>query len=79
MALLSEVGFADYPFELISVDTEWQSKACIAIAAQMRDASITVERSILPGSTFGNGWLEYPFSATEWGPRPLGVQMLALA
>jgi peptide/nickel transport system substrate-binding protein len=79
MALLTEAGFADYPFELISVDTEWQSSACTAIAAQMRDAGISVERSILPGSTFWNGWLDYPFSATEWGPRPLGVQVLALA
>ncbi|MCB2150774.1 MAG: diguanylate cyclase, partial [Rhodobacteraceae bacterium] len=31
------------------------------------------------GSTFWNDWTKYPFSATEWGPRPLGVQVLALA
>ncbi len=34
---------------------------------------------MLPGSTFWNDWLKYPFSATEWNMRPLGVQVLALA
>jgi peptide/nickel transport system substrate-binding protein len=79
MALLTEAGHADTVFELISLDTEWQSNTCSAVAAQMRDAGITVERRIMPGATFWNGWTEYPFSATEWGPRPLGVQVLALA
>jgi peptide/nickel transport system substrate-binding protein len=79
MALLTEAGHADTVFELISLDTEWQSNTCSAVAAQMRDAGMTVERRIMPGATFWNGWTEYPFSATEWGPRPLGVQVLALA
>ncbi len=34
---------------------------------------------MLPGSTFWNDWTKYPFSATEWNMRPLGVQILALA
>ena len=34
---------------------------------------------MLPGSTFWNDWLKYPFSATEWNMRPLGVQILGLA
>jgi peptide/nickel transport system substrate-binding protein len=79
MALLTEAGHADTAFELISLDTDWQSNTCSAVAAQMRDAGMTVERRIMPGATFWNGWTEYPFSATEWGPRPLGVQVLALA
>jgi peptide/nickel transport system substrate-binding protein len=49
------------------------------VAAQLRDAGINVKRTILPGSTFWNDWLKYPFSATEWNMRPLGVQILQLA
>jgi peptide/nickel transport system substrate-binding protein len=33
----------------------------------------------LPGSTFWNDWAKYPFSSTDWGHRPLGVQNLTLA
>ncbi len=40
---------------------------------------INIKRTVLPGSTFWNDWLKYPFSATEWNMRPLGVQILALA
>jgi hypothetical protein len=38
-----------------------------------------VTRTILPGNTFWNNWLGYPFSATEWNMRPLGVQTYQLA
>ena len=34
---------------------------------------------MLPGNTFWNNWLGYPFSSTEWNMRPLGVQVYALA
>lgn len=78
-AALEAAGHGDTVFELLSVDTEWQSNTCDAIAAQLRDAGINVERSILPGATFWNGWLTYPWSGTEWGPRPLGVQVLSIA
>ncbi len=44
----------------------------------MRDAGISVTRAILPGATFWNDWTDYPFSATEWNMRPLGVQVLTL-
>jgi peptide/nickel transport system substrate-binding protein len=79
MAMLEAAGFADETLELISIDTDWQRDTCNAIAAQLRDAGMMVERTVLPGATFWNGWTDYPFSATEWGPRPLGVQVLALA
>lgn len=78
-ALLAETGMADHEFELISVDDGWQTASCDAVAAQIRDAGINIKRTILPGSTFWNDWLKYPFSATEWNMRPLGVQVLALA
>ena len=79
LAALQAAGHGDTVFELQSIDTEWQANTCNAIAAQLRDAGINVERTVLPGATFWNGWTDYPWSATEWGPRPLGVQVLALA
>ena len=78
-AMLTEAGHADTEFELISLDDNWQAATCDAVAAQLRDAGVNIKRSILPGSTFWNDWLKYPFSATEWNMRPLGVQILALA
>ncbi len=78
-ALLVEAGMADHEFELISIDDGWQTATCDAVAAQIRDAGINIKRTVLPGSTFWNDWTKYPFSATEWTMRPLGVQVLALA
>ncbi len=78
-AQVDEAGFGDAEFELISVDDAWQAASCDAVAAQLRDAGLNVKRTILPGSTFWNDWLKYPFSSTEWNMRPLGVQVLALA
>ena len=78
-AAIAEAGMADTEFELISIDDDWQAATCDAVAAQIRDAGINIKRTILPGSTFWNDWTKYPFSATEWNMRPLGVQILALA
>ncbi len=78
-ALMAETDFADFEHELISIDDSWQAATCDAVAAQIRDAGINIKRTILPGSTFWNDWTKYPFSATEWNMRPLGVQVLALA
>lgn len=76
---IEAAGMADHEFELISIDDAWQAATCDAVAAQIRDAGINIKRTTLPGSTFWNDWLKYPFSATEWNMRPLGVQVLALA
>ncbi len=76
---ISDLGLADHEFELISIDDAWQAATCDAVAAQIRDAGIKIKRTVLPGSTFWNDWTKYPFSATEWNMRPLGVQVLALA
>ncbi|OHC51065.1 MAG: diguanylate cyclase [Rhodobacteraceae bacterium GWF1_65_7] len=78
-AAIEAAGMADHEFELISLDDGWQAATCDAVAAQIRDAGIKIKRTVLPGSTFWNDWLKYPFSATEWNMRPLGVQVLALA
>lgn len=78
-AAIEAEGLGDYEFELISVDDDWQAATCDSVAAQIRDAGINIKRTILPGATFWNDWLKYPFSATEWAMRPLGVQVLNLA
>jgi peptide/nickel transport system substrate-binding protein len=79
MALLTEAGMADTEFELISLDDDFNRNSCDAVAAQMRDAGFNVTRTVLPGNTYWNNWTVYPFSATEWNMRPLGVQVYALA
>lgn len=78
-AAIEAAGHGATEFELISLDDAWQSGTCDAVAAQIRDAGINVKRTILPGSTFWNDWTKYPWSATEWNMRPLGVQVLAVA
>jgi peptide/nickel transport system substrate-binding protein len=78
-AMVADAGHADTEFELISSDTGWQRNTCDVIAAQMRDAGLNVNRTILPGATFWNDWTNYAFSGTEWGPRPLGIQIMGLA
>ncbi len=78
-AEIEAAGLIDTEFELISLDDGWQAATCDAVAAQIRDAGIKIKRTVLPGSTFWNDWTKYPFSATEWNMRPLGVQVLALA
>ncbi|WP_328803281.1 ABC transporter substrate-binding protein [Ruegeria haliotis] len=72
-------GHADTEFELISLDGDWRQTTTDAIAAQLRDAGFNVKRKIIPGSTFWNDWTKYPFSTTNWGARPLGVQIYGLA
>lgn len=79
MQMLKDAGADEVEYELISVDDAFSSATCDAVAAQLRDAGVTINRSILPGATFWNDWTKYPFSATEWNMRPLGVQVLALA
>ena len=78
-AMIEEAGQGATEFELISIDDSWQAATCDAVAAQIRDGGINIKRTILPGSTFWNDWLKYPFSATEWNMRPLGVQIFSLA
>jgi peptide/nickel transport system substrate-binding protein len=77
--MIADAGLADHEFELISIDDNWQAATCDSVAAQIRAAGINIRRSILPGATFWNDWLNYPFSSTEWAMRPLGVQVLNLA
>ena len=77
--MIEAEGLGDFEFELISIDDNWQAATCDTVAAEIRDAGINIRRTILPGATFWNDWLNYPFSSTEWNMRPLGVQVLTLA
>jgi peptide/nickel transport system substrate-binding protein len=78
-AMIAEAGQADFEHEIISVDENWHKNTCDAVAAQLREAGFKVKRTVLPGSTFWNDWTKYPFSATNWNMRPLGIQVVVLA
>ena len=79
MALLEEAGQADHVFEISSIDDDYRRNTTDAVAAQMRDAGMNVDRVVIPGSTFWNDWTTYPFSSTNWNHRELGVIILNLA
>lgn len=72
-------GHGDTEIDIISIDGDWRTTTTDAIGAQLRQAGFNVKRTVIPGSSFWNDWTKYPFSTTNWGPRPLGVQVLALA
>jgi len=72
-------GFLDFRHELVTLDDEWQRNTGDAVAAQLRDAGLRVDRRIVPGDVFWKNWLDYPFSGTQWNHRPLDVQVLGLA
>ena len=76
---LRTTGYRQIALELVSLDDDWQAMTCDAVAAQMRDAGFTVKRTVVPPAIYREEWLDYPFSATEWNMRPLGVQVLNLA
>jgi peptide/nickel transport system substrate-binding protein len=78
-ALMEEAGMMDFEHEIVSIDDDWRKNTTDAVAAQLRDAGFKVKRTVLPGSTFWNDWVKYPFSSTNWNHRPLGVQIWALA
>ncbi|MDF2231898.1 ABC transporter substrate-binding protein [Albimonas sp. CAU 1670] len=78
-ALLEEAGMADYEHELISIDDDWRRATADAVAAQLRDAGIRVRRTLMTGADYWAAWTRFPFAATDWNMRPLGVQVLALA
>lgn len=78
-ALMEEAGMLDFEHEIMSIDDDWRKNTTDAVAAQLRDAGFKIKRTVLPGSTFWNDWVKYPFSSTNWNPRPLGVQIHALA
>jgi peptide/nickel transport system substrate-binding protein len=79
LALMTEAGHADTELELISLDEGWLATSSAVIVEQLRDAGFKIKSTSMPGSTFWNDWTKYPFSTTNWGGRPLGVQVYAVA
>lgn len=78
-ALIGPTGRTEHVFDLVSVDDDWRRLTTDAIAAQMLDAGLKVQRTIVPDKIFRQKWQDFDFSTTNWNPRPLGVQVLALA
>ncbi|MEM6374958.1 MAG: ABC transporter substrate-binding protein [Pseudomonadota bacterium] len=78
-AAMMTVGLGEFRHSLVTLDDEWQRNTGDAVAAQLNDAGIACDRVIEAGATYWNNWKSYPFSATQWNHRPLGVQVLALA
>ena len=78
-AEIEAAGLLGFKHELVTVDDEWQRNTGDAVAAQLRDAGLRVDRRIVPGATFWTNWRDYPFSGTQWNHRPLDVQVLSLA
>lgn len=78
-ALMAAAGHAATELDLVSLDDDVNRNTCDVVAAQLRDSGIAVRRTILPGDAFRENWRSFPFSATEWNMRPLGVQVYALA
>ncbi|MEL7131485.1 MAG: ABC transporter substrate-binding protein [Pseudomonadota bacterium] len=77
--MMAAAGHTDTEIELISIDGDWRTVTTDAIAGQLRDAGFNIKRTVIPGATFWNDWTKYPFSTTNWGGRPLGVQVYGLA
>ncbi|MDJ0639063.1 MAG: ABC transporter substrate-binding protein [Paracoccaceae bacterium] len=77
--LMSEAGMMDFEHLLFSLDDDWRRNTADAVAAQLRDAGFRVRRQSMPSESYWVEWVSYPFSATDWNHRPLGVQIWALA
>lgn len=77
--IFEEEGILGTPIELYSLDADYRLATTDALGAQLREAGLTIERKILPGSTFWTNWTTHPFSSTNWNGRPLGTQVLSLA
>ncbi|MEM8775095.1 MAG: ABC transporter substrate-binding protein [Pseudomonadota bacterium] len=76
---MKDAGLMEFEHELVTLDDEWQRNTGDAVAAQLQDNGIKVRRSIRNGTDYWPNWKDFPFSATQWNHRPLGVQVLSLA
>ena len=79
LALLKDVGAEAFEMELHTIDDAWRKNTTDAVVAQLRDAGFKAKTQIVPGNIYWENWNTFPFSATDWNHRPLGVQIWALA
>jgi peptide/nickel transport system substrate-binding protein len=77
--LLKEAGMERFEMELHTIDDLWRKNTTDAVVAQLRDAGFQAKTTIVPGNVYWENWNKFPFSATDWNHRPLGVQIWALA
>ncbi|MFY0659215.1 MAG: ABC transporter substrate-binding protein [Shimia sp.] len=78
-ALLKEVGAENFEMEIHTIDDAWRKNTTDAVVAQLRDAGFKAKTRVVPGNIYWENWNTFPFSATDWNHRPLGVQIWALA
>jgi hypothetical protein len=76
----AEAGpWRDTEFELISLDDAGRRQPAMPLPPRSGMRASTSSARSCPDRPSGTTGLKYPFSATEWNMRPLGVQILALA
>ena len=79
-ALLKKAGMEGGTIEMMAVNAPaWESQACLALADMAKEAGLTINVNILPGTAYWEKWDEWPFSLTAWNGRPLGIQVYNLA
>lgn len=78
-ALMAEAGMMEFEHDIVSVDDTWRRNTADAVAAQLMDAGFRARRTIVPRRDFATQWRDYPFSATNWNHRALGIEVLSLA
>ncbi len=77
-ALMAESGQWAVPFELVTVDDDWNAATGEALTVQMRDADLKVTLRRMHGQAFRSAWKDHGLSCTQWNARPLAVQILSL-
>ena len=78
-ALLEEAGAGNLEHVLYAPEGGWWERTADAAANQLSRNSINVRRVSVPEAEFWKNWGTYPFSASTWNARQLGVQVYALA
>lgn len=80
-ALLAEAGHPDGVTLDFYVKTQpaWELDVAQVMVEDWAQGGFNVNIRTVPASLFWDNWLNYPFSLTGWGHRPLGMMVLALA
>lgn len=79
--LLAEAGYPDglaldY---VVKTSPPWELEVAQVMVEDWRQGGFNVTIQTVPSALFWDNWIEYPFSLTGWGHRPLGMMTLALA
>ena len=79
--LLAEAGYKDGIDVEITCkqDPPWESAAVTAMVEQWKEAGIRAKINVMPSAKYWDVWTTIPFGFTNWGHRPLGFMVLALA